>query len=282
MKDEPLSARGRALLDVARSTEPSLDEDARKRMRAGILSVVTIGAAGAATAGAASTSAATAGTASAAPGALGAGAAAATAGLVVKATAILVVAGGLAMAAVWSGRTPAPAPVVSPTTTTSPVAVVEGAPARTVSAPVPAPPQAPVAEQVTPSVPPAPAPVVVTVPKAIAEPHVAPLASAAAGPVVAPPAVATKDTGDFAKEVGALDGARAALAAGDPTKALAALDATPPSPAFAEERQALRIRALCAAGRTSEGRLELARFEVTFPRSLQTERARAACEGPRR
>jgi len=287
MTDDQLSNRGRALLDAARAAEPSLDGDARKRMRAGLLSAVSIGTVGAA--------AATATTASAAPGALGAAggaaaatvtaagsvtgavAATATASVLVKAAAVLAVAGGLAMAAVWAGPdrpVAPPVPVAVPAPAPSPVvAVVVSTPP-----PIVAPP-APVAEEPAPS---AQSPVVDVAPKPVVAPRVATPGPPVAEAAKAAPALTAKDTGDFAKELGALDHARGALSAGDPTRALADLDATPPSPAFAEERQALRIVALCAAGRVDEGRRELARFRAAFPRSLQTERARAACEGPAR
>lgn len=96
------------------------------------------------------------------------------------------------------------------------------------------------------------------------------------------PAARARSRHEVLKELGALDRARAALAAGNPAQAIAVLDATPPSPAFAEERQAMRVVALCAAGRGDEGRRALASFKASFPRSLQSARASAACEGPAR
>jgi hypothetical protein len=86
------------------------------------------------------------------------------------------------------------------------------------------------------------------------------------------------DVGKFAAELSAIDRARAALAAGDATTALAELERGSASSAFLEERSALRIVALCSTERGhTEGRRELARFEAAFPRSLQLARARGAC-----
>lgn len=100
-----------------------------------------------------------------------------------------------------------------------------------------------------------------------------------AAPVMAsPPAAPVAPVRDpaFEREVRALDRARAALAAGDPARALAESAPIGPSP-FAEERAALHIVALCSGGRIAEGTAELAQFATRFPRSLQMQRAERAC-----
>jgi hypothetical protein len=47
---------------------------------------------------------------------------------------------------------------------------------------------------------------------------------------------------------------------------------------LARERDALRVTALCAAGRTAEGRAEGAAFVQAHAGSLLAERVRGACE----
>ncbi len=73
-----------------------------------------------------------------------------------------------------------------------------------------------------------------------------------------------------------LDQARAAVAAGEPEKALVATAehaARFPHGTLAEERDAIEIRALAALGRKSEARAALADLRTRFPRSFLLEGA---------
>ncbi len=67
---------------------------------------------------------------------------------------------------------------------------------------------------------------------------------------------------------------------GNSQRALAALDeleASKPDGALAEERAALRVSALCAAGRVDEARRAADRFLSEMPASVQAGRVRASC-----
>jgi hypothetical protein len=84
-----------------------------------------------------------------------------------------------------------------------------------------------------------------------------------------------------------LDGARSALARGAPNEALAAVDrhaATYPRGALREEREALAVKALAAAGRSGEARARGERFRAEFPRSVSLASVNATLaslpEGP--
>jgi hypothetical protein len=68
-----------------------------------------------------------------------------------------------------------------------------------------------------------------------------------------------------------LDGARAALTAGEPARALSMLSEHArrfPRPQLGEEREALTIQALAAAGRYDEARTRAVRFRASAPNSL--------------
>lgn len=81
-----------------------------------------------------------------------------------------------------------------------------------------------------------------------------------------------------------LDDARAALRGGDGQGALAAIrrhTAQFPSTAFAEEREAVAIKALVLIGHASEARARTERFDARFPKSLLTPSLRAALDGKR-
>jgi hypothetical protein len=99
-----------------------------------------------------------------------------------------------------------------------------------------------------------------------------------AGPeVVAAPV----DGGALAAEAALLQRAQTALAAGDPEAALARLGEHTrgfKDGVLARERDALRVTALCAAGRTTEGRAEAEAFLKAHAGSLLAERVRGACE----
>ncbi|MEM6293260.1 MAG: hypothetical protein AAGA54_18455 [Myxococcota bacterium] len=84
----------------------------------------------------------------------------------------------------------------------------------------------------------------------------------------------------LAAETRALQQARAALKDGRPQDALSKLDRAAqafPDGALIEERAALRVLALCEAGRADEGRAAAAAFETTYPRSAHAKRVANAC-----
>jgi hypothetical protein len=86
----------------------------------------------------------------------------------------------------------------------------------------------------------------------------------------------------LAAERALLDVARAALARGEPSEALAAADRHGhefPSGVLAEEREAIAIRALVAIGRREEAGTRAAAFERAYPNSLNGRAVRAAVQG---
>jgi hypothetical protein len=104
-----------------------------------------------------------------------------------------------------------------------------------------------------------------------------PIASAAPSAAPTPRAAPTRadpptiDARGLAAERMLLDAARAALAHGAPDEALAAVDrhaATYPHGALREEREALAVKALAAAGRSAEARARGEHFRAEFPRSV--------------
>lgn len=91
------------------------------------------------------------------------------------------------------------------------------------------------------------------------------------------------DSSTLAAEAALLQRAQTALAAGDPGAALQRLGehaAQFAGGVLARERDALRVTALCAAGRTQEGRAEAAAFLRAHAGSLLAERVRGACAAP--
>ncbi|WAS91575.1 hypothetical protein [Nannocystis punicea] len=92
---------------------------------------------------------------------------------------------------------------------------------------------------------------------------------------------AVVDDGDrMLAEMALLQEARAALRAGQPAAALDLLDRHAASFAgggLAEERQALRVQALCAAGDPARGASEAAAFLRAYPRSTYAARVADAC-----
>ncbi len=92
---------------------------------------------------------------------------------------------------------------------------------------------------------------------------------------------AAGDGGALAAEAALLQRAQTALAAGDPEGALRSLGEHArgfKDGVLARERDALRVTALCAAGRTDEGRAEGEAFLRAHAGSLLAERVRGACE----
>jgi hypothetical protein len=88
--------------------------------------------------------------------------------------------------------------------------------------------------------------------------------------------------GDVAAEVRLLDQAHTALRGGDAERALGLLEdhgRRYPKGALGEERDAARIAALCALGRTAEARDATDRFLRAAPRSPQAGSLRASCGG---
>jgi hypothetical protein len=117
---------------------------------------------------------------------------------------------------------------------------------------------------------PVPGPTVVQI--ASAEPPaptVVPSAPPAPRPVASPaPSI---DARGLAAERMLLDGARASLARGEPEAALVAIDRHAkayPQGVLVEEREALAVKALAAAGRYPEARARGQRFREQFPRSV--------------
>jgi hypothetical protein len=87
---------------------------------------------------------------------------------------------------------------------------------------------------------------------------------------IAPPARSSTPS-TLSAERALLDSARAALTSGDTERALALLDDHVrrfPKPQLAEEREAIAIQALVAAGRYDEARARAARFRASAPTSL--------------
>jgi hypothetical protein len=93
---------------------------------------------------------------------------------------------------------------------------------------------------------------------------------------------APRTTPDLEGEARLLEQADADLRRGDPHAALAHLAehaARYPAGALREEREGVRVVALCRAGREAEGKLAAERFLARSPRSALATRIRAACGG---
>ena len=90
-----------------------------------------------------------------------------------------------------------------------------------------------------------------------------------------PPRAAT-----LLEEAALLREAQAALQAGDAQRSLEAiskLESQHPSGVLREERLAMRVLGLCAAGRVAEARIEGQRFLAEMPRSPAADRVRRSC-----
>jgi hypothetical protein len=160
--------------------------------------------------------------------------------------------GGAAVVAVFHEPTPKHAPVPR-----APVVAMSATPSQ-VPPPRAIPPTSPTAE------PP------VSAEKPVAHDSVSPSASAA------------EPLDPLAEELSFVDGARGALAAGQPLAALQALDrydAGSPRRGFASEALYLRMRALLALGRGEEARVVAGRLASSYPNSPQAARARQVLAG---
>ena len=149
----------------------------------------------------------------------------------------------------------------------------------------------PVVETSPPSLPAPTAKVVAAAPVAAAAPEHA--RAGASEPPSEPVAVATPPRGDvspppvtsvdaLAEETRLLRAADAATRAGDPSRALALLEEHArrfPGGVLGEERDAERVLALCAAGRTADARAAAQRFLSARPSSALAGRVRSSCGG---
>jgi outer membrane biosynthesis protein TonB len=241
-----LSSEARDLLRAARSFDEPSASDA-ERVHASVLAKVGV----AVGAGAALTAASTS---------LAASPAAVLGATVVKLGAAIVVAGGLATAGYVALRPPSP----------KPAAVVTEARA----------PETAANEMRTPNV----APSVVDEPAPTIAPAPLPAKAPRARPTTPPSndraSRASRTAPDLEGEARLLEQADADLRRGDPHAALARLAehaAHYPTGALREEREGVRVVALCRAGRESEGKVAAERFLARSPRSALATRIRAAC-----
>lgn len=128
---------------------------------------------------------------------------------------------------------------------------------------------------------PEPTPVIAAEPRRPRERVAAPEPVLEDSPASAGTAPVPEDSSTLAAETALLQRAQAALASEDPGAALARLGEHAqqfPRGVLARERDALRVTALCAAGRSDEGRAEAAAFLKAHGSSLLAERVRGACE----
>ena len=245
-----MSSEARDLLRAARSFDDPSDADAQ-RIHASVL--VKVGAA--VGAGAALTAASS--SLSASPAAL-------LGGTLIKVGAAILVAGGLATGAYVALRSPSGTVAKSSVVQTPELAPASGA----------------LGSELAPSTAKEPDPVVAA----------APLSSPAKAARGRPPATTPNDragktprlASDLEGEARLLEQADADLRRGDPSAALVSLaeHATKyPAGALKEEREGVRVVALCRAGRASEGKAAAERFLARSPRSALATRIRAACGG---
>jgi len=251
-----LGPEAKALLDLARGADDPSGAD-RARVRSAVAARVAIGAAaGAAVTAATTTSVAGAGAA--------AGAVAAPLGLGMKILFAIGAAAAVGMGAVTYVDSKPPAP--RPSATASQVAPRDPPRAALPSATSAQPPRAP-----------APSP--------SQEPEPAPSVSATARVSPSAPAAApSSSVPSVTREVELLAEAQSAINAGDGARALVLLDEHArrfPSGAMSQEREAARVFALCALGRTGEARAAAERFLSAFPTSPQAARVRASCGAPK-
>jgi hypothetical protein len=235
-----LSSEARALLRASRSFDEPNARDA-ERVRASVLAKV-----GVAVGLGAGMTAATSSLAASPAAVLGA--------TVMKLGAAVVVAGGLATAGYVGLQATSPKPV--------PAAVA------TARAPAPTETRSPVFPNV----------ISETEPRAVETPTASPPRAHRARP--ASPPRAARATPDLEGEARLLELADADLRRGDASSALARLAehaAKYPEGALREEREGVRVVALCRAGRVAEGRAAAERFFVRAPRSTLAARIRAAC-----
>ncbi|MET0594650.1 MAG: hypothetical protein ABW133_18260 [Polyangiaceae bacterium] len=247
-----LSSEARALLREARGFDDPSAGDA-ERVHASVLAKVGIAVGAGVGVTAATTS-------------LAAAPVTALSAVALKFTAAIVIAGGVATGGYVALR---PTPVKHPPA----IATSE----RLSVAPTPA----PVVDPLAPAITPAP----------LAEERRADVAPRAHGkpsrarhavpPVVNEPAP-TRATSDLEGEAHLIEQADADLRRGDANAALGRLSehaAKYPSGALREEREGMRVVALCRAGRVAEGNAAAERFLARSPRSALASRIRAACGG---
>jgi hypothetical protein len=94
--------------------------------------------------------------------------------------------------------------------------------------------------------------------------------------------VPVTDADALAAELARMHAARAALTRGDAYAALRELatdERAGDSGQLVEERRALRVEALCLAGKRPQARAEAQQFARDYPRSTQRERVAEACAG---
>ena len=157
-------------------------------------------------------------------------------------------------------------------------------PSRPAVPAVPSRPQAPVLAPVTPAVEETPIP---AVPEATKAPGKAPAVRKLVRPFppseapVVSPTVRAED--ELRPEAEALRLAQQALRDKEPLQALKLLDAQDVhfrDGLLQQERAAMRVLALCQAGRADEARVQAGRFEQLWPRSPLFGRVRSACWNP--
>ena len=158
-----------------------------------------------------------------------------------------------------------PAPLVTPSRSTSvPAVAAPSVPSMPADAPTVEPTRAS-HHRVTPSV--------------EREPLAGP--SVLASPTAEDPVV--EETDALMAELALVREARHALRVDRPARALELLDAHArayPAGQMREDRQALRIEALCAAGKAPQARAEAALFLRAFPGSAHAQRVRTSCADP--
>jgi hypothetical protein len=253
-----LGPEARALLDAARDGDGPTQGD-QARVRAAVARRLLLGAAAAGVTGA---------VARTAPGALGKAALpmSLTAKVVLPAVLATAVGAGMAIHTFDSPRAERQAevpsslalrrPPVTPTSSTTRVA-----PAATTATTEPA-----TTASVRPRAP----------TKAVTTATIAP------APSVRP---AERPASEVGSEVLLIEGAHAALRAGNAERALDLLDEHArrfPSGALGEERDAARVACLCAAGRTADAASARDRFLRAFPDSPQAAGVQSSCGGPHR
>jgi hypothetical protein len=253
-----LSPEARDLLRTARSFDEPSAGDAQ-RVHASVLAKVgaAVGAGAALTAASPS---------------IAAGPAALLGATVTKLGVAIVVAGGLATAGYVASRPASPKPV--------PAAISEIRPAQPM-------PETPTPMPRAPAV--APSAVDQGEPRAVEAPAPTPGKAARVrnAPATASPpgdraARVPRTTPDLEGEARLLEQADADLRRGDASAALASLAehaAKYPAGALREEREGIRVVALCRAGREAEGKMAAEKFLARSPHSALATRIRAACGG---
>jgi hypothetical protein len=104
--------------------------------------------------------------------------------------------------------------------------------------------------------------------------------SPASDPSLEPSPSSAAEVDELRAEMALIRTARQALQAGRPARALEVLDAHArafPAGQMREDRQVLRIEALCAAGKAPQARAEVSLFLRAFPGSAHAQRVRASC-----